>query len=165
MLPLRGRARGGGESRHLSTTRCALGGARLRTTTTGDSDSVTTINPFHIISAEHTIIARLSTWCASCARANHARDAADVGTRRRWAALAWRLRMSRSVWYMSTTCADAIGLRRGRARRREGGRDRVHGRSDVLRRRGLRRHVARPPAAPRRAPAAATKPRPTRRRR
>ena len=51
----------------------------LSTTTTGLSDSVITIRLFQIMSAEHTIIARLSTWCAS-----------------------WRLRMSRSVWYIST---------------------------------------------------------------
>ena len=42
----------------------------LRTTTTGDSDSVTTMSPFHIISAEQTIMAKLSTWCASCTRDN-----------------------------------------------------------------------------------------------
>ena len=45
----------------------------LSTTTTGLSDSVITIRLFQIMSAEHTIIARLSTWCAS-----------------------WRLRMSRT---------------------------------------------------------------------
>ena len=38
----------------------------LKTTTTGLSDSVTTIRLFQIMSAEQTIIARLSTWCASC---------------------------------------------------------------------------------------------------
>ena len=48
----------------------ALGlSARLSTTTTGLSDSVTTIRLFQIISAEQTIIARLSTWCAICGAA------------------------------------------------------------------------------------------------
>ena len=59
-------------------------GAHLSTTTTGLSDSVTTIKLFQIISAEHTIIARLSTWCANC-----------------------RFRMSRSVWYMSMAVSMA----------------------------------------------------------
>jgi len=40
--------------------------AHLSTTTTGDSDFVTNINPFHIISAEKTIMAKLSAWNVSC---------------------------------------------------------------------------------------------------
>jgi|TARA_B110001469_G_C9383219_1_gene198496 hypothetical protein len=64
----------------LSAKDLALGVAgigqleHLSTTTTGLSLSVMTMRLFQIMRAEHTIIARLSTWCASC-----------------------RLRMSRSV--------------------------------------------------------------------
>ena len=39
-----------------------------RTTTTGLSEDVTTMSDFQIIKAEHTIIERLRTWCASCGR-------------------------------------------------------------------------------------------------
>lgn len=38
----------------------------LNTTTTGDSDFVTTIKPFQIIKAENTIIAKFSAWKLSC---------------------------------------------------------------------------------------------------
>ena len=38
----------------------------LSTTTTGLSDDVTTMRLFQIMSAEQTIIARFSTWCAIC---------------------------------------------------------------------------------------------------
>ena len=37
----------------------------LKTTTTGDSDFVANISPFHIIKAENTIIARLRAWKVS----------------------------------------------------------------------------------------------------
>lgn len=50
-----------------SDARCT----HLSTTTTGLSDLVKTIRPFHIIRAENTIIAKLSTEKDSC---NHARD-------------------------------------------------------------------------------------------
>lgn len=37
-------------------------GSYLKTTTTGDSDFVTTIRPFQIIKAENTIMARFNPW-------------------------------------------------------------------------------------------------------
>jgi hypothetical protein len=57
----------------------------LSTTTTGLSDDVMTMRLFQIMSAEHTIMARLRNWCAS-----------------------WRLRISRSVVYISTNVSTTM---------------------------------------------------------